>query len=244
MNNLLYSKLAEACHLFYKLYFPHEKISSIIDGYLKKFNCRKIIFFGGLIYVAKILQNKGYEMTFVDYTREMVDEAKKVLCNVKFVISDMKTLKLQEKYDAVVLIGRILTYMYTDKDVLKALNALKDNLKNFGIILMDNYETDKIDKGNYFNGIVKVEDKNLTIRRISKMNRQQILPALYKWDCIYEKMENGKKEVYEDKNHILRAFTKEEIEELIEKSGLKFIENTANFEKRSFITVAQKLQYS
>jgi ubiquinone/menaquinone biosynthesis C-methylase UbiE len=240
MTDLLYSKLAGVGHLFYKFYFPHEKIAFIIDGYLKKFNCKKIVFFGALIYAAKILQSRGYEITFVDYTKEMVDEAKKVLQNTKFVVSDMRTLELEEKQDAIVLMGRILTYMYTDEDVLKAFSAFKNNLKDSGIIVVDNYEISKIDKGGYFNGIIEVKDKNLTIRRISKISRQKNQPAVYKWDCIYEKAAKGEKEIFEDKNHILRAFSKDEMEELVKKSKLKFIGNFPNFEERSFITVAQK----
>lgn len=240
MTNLLYSKLAEVGHLFYKLYFPHEKIASLIDGYLKKFNCKKIVFLGALIYAAKILQKRGYEIVFVDYTKEMVSEAKKVLRGVKFIVSDMRTLELGEKYDAIVLMGRILTYMYTDRDVQRAFSAFKNNLKDSGIIVIDNYETSKIDKGDYFNGVIEVKDKNLIIRRISKTNRQQTQPALYKWDCIYEKIADEEKETFEDKDHILRAFSKDEMKRLVEQSKLKFIGNFPNFEERSFITIAQK----
>ena len=241
MANSLYSKLSKVCHSFYRLYFPHEKIALIIDKYLNEHNCKKIVFVGGLVHVAKLLQEKGYEITFVDYTEEMISEARKLISNVKFVVSDMRELNLNEKQDAVVLIGRILTYMYTDEDVKKTLTAFKNNLNKGGIILMDNYETGKIDVGNYFNGTVEVKENNHIIRRISSMTKKQESPALFNWDCVYEEEINGDKRLYEDKNHILRAFSKEEMKNLIEELNLEFIENATNFEKKSFITVARKL---
>lgn len=240
MSDNLYLGLANVCHKFYKLYFPHQEIAIIIDDYLQKYNCKKIVFIGGLVYVAKILKEKGYEITFVDYTEEMVNEAKKVLKGVSFATSDMKKLSLKEKYDAIILMGRIFTYLYTNKDVSLTLNAFRKNLKKSGIVLIDNYETGKIDKDNYFNGTIELRDKNTTIRRISKMIKKKNLPSLYKWDCIYEEFINGKKESYEDKNHILRGFSREEMKKIIEKNKLRFIENASNFENKSFITLAQK----
>lgn len=242
-DKILYSDLSEVCHSFYRMYFPHDRIASSIDSILKEHNCKDIVFFGGLVYVAKILHEKGYNITFVDYTEEMVCEAKKILDEVDFVVSDMRTLKLKEKKDAVVLMGRIMTYMYTDKDVILALDAFIENLKSGGIVIMDNYETGIIDNGGYFNGTVELKDNIRALRRISTMARKKDHPALYEWNCVYEVIFcSSKKDIIRlsDKGHILRAFTKDEIRSLVEKSGLKFIAHIHNFEKRSFITIAGK----
>ena len=77
MKNKLYTDLSKVCHSFYRLYFPHTTIATVIDKQLKMNKCKRIVFFGGLIDVAKILKRKGYVITFVDYTQEMVNEAKK-----------------------------------------------------------------------------------------------------------------------------------------------------------------------
>ncbi|MEA3342873.1 MAG: class I SAM-dependent methyltransferase [archaeon] len=240
-SNPLYTNFSQLCHSFYRMYFPHNKIAHIIDSHLKKYNCKSIVFFGGLIHVAKILREKGYKITFVDYTKEMLTEAKKTLNNTDFIISDMRSLNLDEKQDAIILMGRIFTYLHTDKDVQKTLTAFKNNLNPGGIILIDNYETGKIDTGNYFNGIIELKENNHILRRISSIVQKEEHPALYNWSCIYEDIHNTTRKTCTDKNHILRAFTKEEIKKQIEHSGLKFIENTPNFEKISFITIAQKI---
>ncbi|MFH0978057.1 MAG: class I SAM-dependent methyltransferase [Candidatus Woesearchaeota archaeon] len=240
MVNKLYSGLSRVCHTFYRMYFPHQKIAATIDNYLRQYNCNNIVFFGGLTDVAVLLKKKGYNLTFVDYTSEMVHEAKKTLKGVTFKVSDMRNLNLSQKQDAIILMGRIMTYMYTDKDMLRALAAFKRNLKPGGILLFDNYETGKIDKVNYFQGTIRLSDKTRVLRRVSTIRQLKKQPALYNWDCVYEENINGKKILYKDQNHLLRAVTREEIKSLVNKSSLKFIKNSPNFESQSFITLAQK----
>ena len=240
MANSLYTGLAEVCHLFYKLYFPHQEIADIIDKQLKKFGCKRIAFFGGCIYVAEIVQKKGYDITYVEYTPEMMAQSKKVLRNMRFVLSDMRTLQLDEPHDAIVLMGRIFTYLHTDEDVQKTFNAFASNLKKGGIFIMDNYETGKIDADEYFNGTLESRDAEDVVRRISTMEQVQAQPALYRWDCTYEHLRLGTKESFDDHGHILRAFSKDEIKSLLKEGPLTFIEHAPNFEKRSFVTIAEK----
>jgi ubiquinone/menaquinone biosynthesis C-methylase UbiE len=236
----LYSSLAEVCHIFYRQYFPHEKIAVRLDTILKRHKCRRIVFIGGLIYVAEILKRKGYDITFVDYTPEMIEEAKTVIKNVPIHLGDMRMLSLGGKYDAILAIGRSFTYMYNNQDALKTLRSFHRHLKPDGIIIIDNYEVGKIDKDNYFNGIIKTKSRNMAIKRISTIFQTRKKPAIYNWNCIYEKTVGSKQEKFHDKNHLLRGFAKDELEKLIAKSGLKFISHLQNFEKRSFISIAKR----
>ncbi len=240
MTNPLYTGLAEICHLFYKLHFPHKAITGIVDGYLQKYGCKRIVFFGGCIDVAAMLQAKGYDITYVEYTTEMMAEAKKMLHDMRFVISDMRTLHLDEPHDAIVLMGRIFTYMHTDEDVRRTLAAFASSLKPGGILIMDNYEIGKIDAGEYFNGTLEAGNADNGVRRTSVMRRTQEKPALYAWDCTYEHLDAGTKRSFDDAGHVLRAFSKQEIEELLGESPLTFSEHAENFEKLSFVTVARK----
>lgn len=236
----LYTNLAEICSLFYQFHFPHKQIADSIDACLQKYDCKRIVFFGGCLDVARLLIEKGYDMTYVEYTPEMMTIAKKVLSGCRFVLSDMRELELSEPHDAIILMGRIFTYMYTDDDVQKTLKAFSSNLKNGGIFMMDNYEIGKIDADAYFNGTVEDQSGGETVRRISTMKQMQKDPALYRWDCVYEHLEGDRKQSFKDDNHILRAFTKDEIESLLAHSPLMFIEHQRNFEKKSFVTVARR----
>jgi len=236
----LYSDLAGICHEFYKQYFPHRNIAARLDAILKKHGCKKVVFIGGLVYVAALLKRKGYDLTFVDYTPEMLAEAKPLLKGVPMCCCDMRSLKLKTKADAVVAVGRSFTYMYDDADALKALSSFRRALKPGGIVVIDNYEVGKIDKGPYFTGTVMTRSGKVLLMRRSSIQPKKKKPALYTWSCTYAKFVGRKAIVYKDEGHLLRAFAKDETKALIEKSGLDFVGHLPNFERLSFVSVAQK----
>ncbi|MDD4616904.1 MAG: methyltransferase domain-containing protein [Alphaproteobacteria bacterium] len=238
MKSVLYSELSEICHLFYKQYFQHQKIAARLHRLLKKHGAKKILFIGGLVHVARLLQKKGYQLYFVDYTPEMLERARAVLGKTPMFLADMRSLKLDDSFDAVLAIGRSFTYMYTDGDASKALVSFRSHLKRKGILIIDNYQTGRIDKGSYFGGTIRTKHQGLRINRISKIVRRKQKPTLYQWDCTYEKVENGTRLRFRDEGHLLRSFTKSEIERLLKRSGLHFIAHHANFERKSFITEA------
>lgn len=233
----LYSDFAEICSRFYDIYFNHEQIADLIYEHLREFNCKKIVFIGGLVLVAKELQKRGYEITFVDYTEEMIIEAKKRIKDVEFVTADMRSLYLPRVYDAVVCVGRVFTYMHTDEDAGKAIKNFADCLKLNGILIVDNYETGKIEMGDYFNGTIEVRDNNMRIKRISSLELISDKPTIHRWKAVYEVYQDGVKS-YKDKSG-LRSFTKEELKSIIEKNGFRVLRFAKNFEEKSFITVAR-----
>lgn len=240
MRDTLYSGMAELCHLFYKQYFPHEAIAARLDRLLKKHGSKNIVFIGGLIHVARLLKQKDYTLTFVDYTPAMLRAAKPVLGTTPLILDDMRHLSLNGTFDAVLAIGRSFTYMHSDNDALNALKAFHRHLKPGGVLLVDNYETGKIDRGAYFNGTLRTQQKGTFIRRLSKIQRIKERPALYNWDCVYEKTRDNRMSRFHDDGHILRSFSKSEIEKLVKKAGLSFVAHHPNFERKSFITEATR----
>ncbi|MDD9954027.1 MAG: class I SAM-dependent methyltransferase [Candidatus Woesearchaeota archaeon] len=227
----LYTNLADVCCSFYEQFFPHEIITKKIEHYLEANNAKKIVFFGALVEVAEQLVQAGYDMTFAEYTDELFARAQEKVHANKFIQTDMRELQV-EQHDAIILMGRIFTYMYTDADAKKALRAFYNALKPDGILIVDHYETGKLDKDNYFNGSVEAG----SVTRISTMKHVQEAPALYEWDCTY--VENGKE--YHDNGHILRACTREEVTKLLNETGFELVEHIDNFEPRSFVTIAKK----
>jgi len=236
----LYSDMTRVCHLFYVQYFPHQKIADKLERLLKKRGANTILFIGGLAYVAKKLKQKNYDVTLLEYTPEMLKEAKAILGGSKFVLGDMRDLKVGKKFDAVVAMGRSFTYMASDQEALAALGSFERHLNPGGVVIMDNYETGLMERGAYFNGTIKTGLDGVEVRRISTIKLQRKRPSLYLWDCVYELREQDGIQRFEDKGHGLRSFSKSEIEKLIAKSGLVFVAHHGNFERRSFISVAIK----
>ena len=58
------------------------------------------------------------------FLREKLAE---VYPEIKFVIGDVRDLRLNEKFDAILFLGKGSVYLVENKDVLSALNSLKRN---------------------------------------------------------------------------------------------------------------------
>jgi SAM-dependent methyltransferase len=239
-NSNLYSDLAEVCVKFYDLSINPKKVAEFFDKKISRFNPKKILFIGGFFEVAKELIIKGYDIVVADYTKEMVDEGKKRLPKIKVVKGDIRDLPFENEFDMVMVIGRVFTHMYSDEDVEKALQSIRKCLKIKGILVFDNYEDSKIRKTNYFNGIITVKDDDIEIIRESSTELISEKPFIVNWKATYLVKEGKGKtqEFHDEMDH--RAFSRQEIKNLLEKNSFKHIEEGDNFDETSFYSIARK----
>lgn len=235
----LYSDLAKICVKFYELSTNANEISGFIEHRVSRFKPKKILFIGGFFFVAKELVKRGYDMTIVDYTDEMVDEGKKLLPNIRIIKADIRKLPFENEFDAVLVIGRVFTHMYSDKDLENALQNIRKSLKSDGILLFDNYENTKIMKTKYFNGKIDVRDKNIRIIRNSSTEQLSKKPFIVNWKANYTVKEKDNTKTFRDEMRH-RAFSRSEIREILGKNDFEFIEEGKNFDETSFYTVAKK----
>ncbi len=235
----LYSNLAGICKKFYDLIINAKEVADFADRRISRFKPKNILFVGGFFSVAKELIKKGYIVTVADYTDEMVEEGKKRLPETRVVKADIRNLPFENEFDAVLVIGRVFTHMYSDEEVRRALQAVRKSLKPNGILLFDNYEDIKITKTDYFNGKITVKDSNIEIIRDSSTARVSKTPFIVNWKAIYSVKEGGKLQKFNDEmKH--RAFSREEVKRNLEKNGFKQIEAGDNFDDTSFYSIAQK----
>jgi len=238
-NTGLYSDLAKICVKFYDLVIDARGVADFVDRRISRFKPEKVLFIGGFFLVAKELIEKGYSLTIADYTEEMVEEGKKRLPGTRVVKADIRDLPFENEFDAVVVIGRVFTHMYTDDDLRKALQSIGKSLKTGGILLFDNYEDTKITRTNYFNGRISVKDDDTEIIRDSSTEMVSETPFIVNWKATYTVKEDGKVQKFDDAfEH--RAFSRQEIENVVGKNGFKQIEVGDNFDDTSFYSIVQK----
>lgn len=234
----LYSDLAGVCAKFYDLVNDADVVAEFIDTRIKEHQPKKVLFIGGFFSVAKRLIDKGYELTVADYTDEMVEEGKQRLPGTEVVKADIRDIPFEDKFDAVLVIGRVFTHMYTEDDMNKALSSIKKSLKQDSIVMFDNYEDTKIQVTDYFNGKVQVNDKEIEITRDSTTEKVSDSPYIVKWKATYTVTEDGKtKEFTDEIDH--RAFSRGEIKDILEKNGFKQLDSGDNFDETSFYTIAR-----
>ncbi len=91
------------------------------------------------------LAMRGYEVTGVDRSEEMLAKARSKLAHFKsqsqalpmFLQGDLRSLDLERKFDAVLMMFAVLGYQLTNEDVLAALNTVRRHLKPDGLFIAD-----------------------------------------------------------------------------------------------------------
>jgi ubiquinone/menaquinone biosynthesis C-methylase UbiE len=229
-----YFDFASICTTFYDLVVDPREVAAFVRD--KIGSPKKVLFIGGFFSVAKELQ---FDLTIVDYTDAMVLEAKERLPNTRVVKADMRKLPFENEFDAVIVIGRVFTHMFTDDDVDKALQSIRKSLKSNGVLLFDNYETTKITKTNYFNGVVKVNNDKIEIIRDSTTELTSENPFIVDWKATYTVKKGQEVTTFTDAMPH-RAFSREEISEFVQKNGFKLVATGDNFDETSFYALVQK----
>ena len=83
----------------------------------------------------------GYDISGVDYTPSMLEQAKAKAIEggleVEFIEADIRTLDLPKKYDLIFIPFNSIHHLYDNEDLFKALNVVKNHLKDGGSFLLD-----------------------------------------------------------------------------------------------------------
>ncbi len=87
--------------------------------------------------ITSRLSSRGYKMTGVDISSQMLRVAQAKTGEVEFICSDMSKLKLDDKYDAFLCMIDGLNYVITPKAVINTLKAVKEHLSENGIFVFD-----------------------------------------------------------------------------------------------------------
>jgi SAM-dependent methyltransferase len=91
------------------------------------------------------LARRGYKVTGIDRSSEMLEHAhEKLLTDQETVInppifmqSDLCSLNLNQRFDAVLMMFAVLGYQLTNDEVLAALNSVRRHLKPGGLFIFD-----------------------------------------------------------------------------------------------------------
>lgn len=90
-----------------------------------------------------ILHKRGYKIVGVDRSSAMLVNARKKLVklkekkNISFKLADIRNLRINDKFDAVIMMFAVLGYQLKDKDVADALKTVRKHLKNGGLFIFD-----------------------------------------------------------------------------------------------------------
>lgn len=177
---------------------------------------------------AFILHKRGYKIMGVDRSEVMLANARKKLSklsiakNIRFQKGDLRNWKMDEKFDAAVMMFAVLGYQLTNKDVLQAFSTVSRHLKHNGLFIFDIWYGPAVisQKPSKRVKTVKINDGEIKRLAWSEINTtKNICTVHYATSYIKNKQQN--QVIKED--HQMRYFFSLELSSLLEESGLKLI---------------------
>lgn len=144
MNKNVFSKYADYYDLLYqdKNYIAEcNFLEEIFKRYSNK-NVKTILDLGcGTGGHSLILAERGYKITGMDISDEMLNFAKKKAdekkMKVQFINGDIRNLKLNRKFDAVISMFAVVSYQITNNDIISAFKTASRHLKKNGLFIFD-----------------------------------------------------------------------------------------------------------
>jgi len=115
---------------------------------------------------AALLVKRGYDVVGVDLNEEMLEIARRKVRNATFVKGDMRDLKLDRTFDAVICMFNSVAYNQTVSQLRKTLSGFRKHLKARGIVVFDtHFLREKFTHG--YRSVMGYDDDELTIARFS-----------------------------------------------------------------------------
>jgi SAM-dependent methyltransferase len=202
-----------------------------IDNLIKKYssNTKTILDLGcGTGKHDALLCDKGYKVHGVDISKDMLDIAanrRKDRGNkLTFSQSDIAQLKLNQKFNAVISLFHVMSYLNTNTALNKVFSRVRDHLDEGGLFIFDFWYGPAVLTDLPKTTIKKLENEHIKVTRLAESKlHAQLNTVDVNFDVFVTKKEDcvtiEKKEL-----HVIRYFFDTELEMLCEKYGFK-IEN-------------------
>nr|WP_321235106.1 class I SAM-dependent methyltransferase [uncultured Psychroserpens sp.] len=185
----------------------------------------------------------GYNITGVDYTASMLEQAKVKASNegleVEFIEADIRTLNLPETFDLIFIPFNSIHHLYKNDDLFKAFNAVKKHLKEGGLFLLDCFNPN-------IQFIVEAEKEQKEIANYTtKDGRDVLIKQVMRYENITQvnRIEwhyyiNG--EFDSIQNLDMRLFFPQELDAYLERNGFNIINKFGSFEEDPFSNNSEK----
>ena len=176
------------------------------------------------------MARKGYRVTGVDRSQEMLDHARSKLlsihppmaCPPSFQHGDLQRLTLRKRFDAALMMFAVLGYQVTNADVLAALKSVHRHLRPGGILIFDVWYGPAvlaIRPGDRIKMIPTEDGRLIRITSGSLDVNRQLVTVHY---TLFQ--HRGKRVVSEtSETHRMRFFFPLELELLLEAAGLELV---------------------
>jgi SAM-dependent methyltransferase len=172
---------------------------------------------------AKQLTEYEFTVTGIDQSEEMVRIAKEQNPTLDFFQGDIRTARLNKKFDTAVSLFHVMNYQTTNDDIITSFKTVNTHLKDNGIFIFDSWYGPAVLSDRPTVRVKRMENELIDVKRTSKpqldlnSNRVNI-----KFD-IEIKNKNTEKTETINEIHNIRYFFYPEIEFFLRTTGFKLL---------------------
>jgi SAM-dependent methyltransferase len=246
-----YTKLAKYYDLIYDRIVDYETHTTFVEHLFKKFHkrgkVRKVLDIGcGTGNYAFVFAKRGYSATGIDLSENMITVAKEKLTrrsrasakrrisNPRFFKMDMRSLTLDEKFDAATVMFGGFGYLLSYAEVRQCFASIKKSLNKNGLFILEFWHNTALRREasskQGFTSFVRVQDHGKLVIRLDT-NKFDPLTDICNIDFEIFVIDTKRKKLIDSflENHRLKTYSISEIQNLLEENGFKalgFFENT------------------
>jgi SAM-dependent methyltransferase len=123
-----------------------------------------------------LLAEKGYAMTGVDMSEEMIAVARQAADRIgsekpgppTFYQGDIRSFRLDQKFDVVISLFHVMSYQTTNDDFIAAMQTARDHLKPGGIFIFDFWYGPAVLTDRPVVRVKKLEDDQIQVMRMAE----------------------------------------------------------------------------
>ncbi len=210
--------------------------AQFVHNLLKNYapNTKSILELGcGTGYHAVLLAKEGYQFHGVDLSAQMLQRAtdrlshlpKSLASRLEFSQGDIRTIRLNQQFDAVLSLFHVISYQTTNEDLLAAFATAKAHLKPGGVFIFDCWYGPAVLSDRPSVRLKRLEDELISVIRIadSLMYPNENLVDVNYQVFIKQKNTGVVEELQE--THKMRYLFTPEIKSLFVESGFKYVES-------------------
>ena len=171
---------------------------------------------------TKILLERGYEVTAVDISEDMLKIARKK-CGCEVIKGDIRDITINDKFDACIAMFAVIGYITKNSDIIKTLNNIRRHLKPDGFFIFDVWNGLAVMRLLPEQRMKEMENDKIKIVRVAIPNLrafEHVCEVNYKL-LILNKEDNGFDEI--DEKHIVRFYFPQEIKYYLENAGFEVL---------------------
>jgi SAM-dependent methyltransferase len=222
MKNESFGNLARYYDLLYEDK-DYVKEVDFIESLFEAPKPKKLIDLGcGTGNYSKVFAGRGYDVTGVDLSENMLEVAKQK-CTCNFIQGDIRSFSLSVKFDACIAMFAVIGYITDSEDIIKVFKNVHSHLKPNGLFVFDVWNGLAVMRLLPSSRTKKVQSKDITVIRFAQ-------PTLRSCEHICEVdytllILNKKKSSFNEINekHIVRFYFPQETKYLLEQAGFEVL---------------------